>query len=111
VFFSGLRNSDVYIRAIADRLPLSSEITSYLAIGAALARRIQEDAAVLDRSVNIGDHGAHVPGTVGFPTGGILPRTYVFLDAGVPGALVALVDAANDLTLGQASSLLAQRKP
>jgi len=86
-------------RAIANRLPLSSEIPSYLAIGAALARRIQEDTAVLDRSVNIGDHGAHVPRAVGFPTGGILFRTYVFLDGRVPGVLVALVDAANDLAL------------
>jgi len=86
-------------RAIANRLPLSSEIPSYLAIGAALARRIQEDTAVLDRSVNVGDHGAHVPRAVGFPTGGILFRTYVFLDGRVPGVLVALVDAANDLAL------------
>ncbi|EZA62392.1 hypothetical protein X777_03427 [Ooceraea biroi] len=43
--------------------------------------------------MNIGDHRAHVSGTVSFSTGRIFLRVYVFLDRRVPRALVTLVNA------------------
>lgn len=69
---------------------------NYLAVGIALARRIQEDTAILNRSVYVGDHGAHVPGTVGLSGCRIFLRMYIFLDRRIPRILVAFINTASN---------------
>lgn len=70
----------------------------YLAVGTALGRGIQEDTAVFNRSVHVGDHGTHVPGSIWLSIRGVFLRAYIFLDGGVPGSLVAFVNTINNNT-------------
>jgi len=48
--------------------------------------------------VYVGDHGAHVSGTIGFPGCGIFLRIYIFLNRRVPRTLVAFINTVNNHT-------------